>query len=374
MLVSMITMKHYVTCPYRYTSFGTDDAIPLNALCKDVVNHRCEIMKKLNLEQIKVDVPEIPSTMVPETTVQKCKALICFGWQKSKYLDDTVVCKYCNRIVGLWLLRGHSFDVEKQHHKWCIFASDTSRHTDGWQCRHFVLQCINSSKDLPITNWAAKAEVWKSALMPRNIPSLIREKSAAFLRFIYVPFLPFRVVTPRALKIVLRLALTGGFDGTGLRACDPTITPFLPFRGKEALRLPEIRRSYVVQVQPSMYFSPFRANLMSLTFLRGHAMMNDYYCRAVLSDEMKCIQKKANFAGESGTIDEANREHGRGTRLWKIRLLAGKVEEVVSRGRTGCLKSLTAGSESDAGLLDGGRAFETLLFATTTEPSSENRN
>uniref|UniRef100_A0AAF5PGV7 C3HC-type domain-containing protein n=3 Tax=Wuchereria bancrofti TaxID=6293 RepID=A0AAF5PGV7_WUCBA len=178
MLVSMITMKHYVTCPYRYTSFGTDDAIPLNALCKDVVNHRCEIMKKLNLEQIKVDVPEIPSTMVPETTVQKCKALICFGWQKSKYLDDTVVCKYCNRIVGLWLLRGHSFDVEKQHHKWCIFASDTSRHTDGWQCRHFVLQCINSSKDLPITNWAAKAEVWKSALMPRNIPSLIREKSA----------------------------------------------------------------------------------------------------------------------------------------------------------------------------------------------------
>ncbi|VIO86588.1 Uncharacterized protein BM_BM2851 [Brugia malayi] len=135
-------------------------------------------MKKLNLEQIKVDVPEIPSTVVLETTVQKCKALICFGWQKSKYLDDTVVCKFCNRTVGLWLLRGHSFDVEKQHHNWCIFASDTSRHTDGWQCRHFVLQCINSSKDLPITNWAAKAEVWKSALMPKNISSLIRERSA----------------------------------------------------------------------------------------------------------------------------------------------------------------------------------------------------
>ncbi|MCP9266069.1 hypothetical protein DINM_021534 [Dirofilaria immitis] len=158
-LISMITMKHYITCPYRYTSSGTDDAVLLNALSKDVVNQRYEIMKKLDLEQIKVDIPGLLSTMVPETTIQKCKALICFGWQK----------------VGLWLLRGHFFDVEKQHHNWCTFASDTSRHTDGWQCRHFVLQCINSSKDLPITNWAAKAEVWKSAIMPKNIPSLVRE-------------------------------------------------------------------------------------------------------------------------------------------------------------------------------------------------------
>ncbi|KAL3982066.1 hypothetical protein ACH3XW_45625 [Acanthocheilonema viteae] len=62
-----------------------------------------------------------------------------------------------------------------------------------------------------------------------------------FLQFIlYVPFLSFRVVTPRALKIVLRLAVTADFDETGLRACDPAMTPFLPFRGKEALRLPEI--------------------------------------------------------------------------------------------------------------------------------------
>ncbi|KAM3726405.1 Zinc finger C3HC-type protein [Dirofilaria immitis] len=174
-LISMITMKHYITCPYRYTSSGTDDAVLLNALSKDVVNQRYEIMKKLDLEQIKVDIPGLLSTMVPETTIQKCKALICFGWQKSKYLDDAVVCIYCNRTVGLWLLRGHFFDVEKQHHNWCTFASDTSRHTDGWQCRHFVLQCINSSKDLPITNWAAKAEVWKSAIMPKNIPSLVRE-------------------------------------------------------------------------------------------------------------------------------------------------------------------------------------------------------
>ncbi|EFO21348.1 hypothetical protein LOAG_07140 [Loa loa] len=132
-------------------------------------------MKKLDLEQIKVDVPEVPSTMVLETTAQKCKALTCFGWQKSKYLDDAVVCTYCNRTVGLWLLRGHFFDVEKQHHNWCTFASDTSRYTDGWQCRHFVLQCINSSKDFPVTNWAAKAEVWKSAIIPRNIPPLMRE-------------------------------------------------------------------------------------------------------------------------------------------------------------------------------------------------------
>ncbi|CAG9535110.1 unnamed protein product [Cercopithifilaria johnstoni] len=177
MLVSMITMKHYVTCPYRYTSSSTDDAILLNALSKDVVNHKYEIMKGLDFEQIKVDVPEVygSSTMVLETIEQKCKALICFGWQKSKYLDDAVVCVHCNRIVGLWLLRGHFFDVEKQHHNWCTFASDTSRHTDGWQCRHFVLQCINSSKDLPATNWAAKAEVWKSAIMPKNIKSLIRE-------------------------------------------------------------------------------------------------------------------------------------------------------------------------------------------------------
>ncbi|KAL3982065.1 C3HC zinc finger-like family protein [Acanthocheilonema viteae] len=175
MLVSMITMKHHVTCPYRYTSSGTDDAIPLNALCKDVVNRRCEIMKGLDFEQIKVNIPEISSTMVLQTTEQKCKALICFGWQKSKYLDDAVVCVYCNRTVGLWLLRGYFFDVEKQHHNWCTFASDTSRHTDGWQCRHFVLQCINSSKDLPVTNWAAKAEVWKSAIMPKSIPPPIGE-------------------------------------------------------------------------------------------------------------------------------------------------------------------------------------------------------
>lgn len=125
----------------------------------------------------------------------------------SKYLDDAVVCIYCNRTVGLWLLRGRFFDVEKQHHNWCTFASDTSRHTDGWQCRQFVLQYINSSKvnqllnfqicfmtksifwlllgklfskqkifqDLPVTNWAAKAEVWKSAIMPKNISSLIKE-------------------------------------------------------------------------------------------------------------------------------------------------------------------------------------------------------
>lgn len=64
--------------------------------------------------------------------------------------------------------------------------------------------------------------------------------------YLYVPFLSFRVVTPRALKIVLRLAVTAGFDGIGLRACDPTMTPFLPFRGKEALRFPEIQLSRVV--------------------------------------------------------------------------------------------------------------------------------
>ncbi|VDK81910.1 unnamed protein product [Litomosoides sigmodontis] len=173
MLTSMITKKHCVTCPYRYTSSCANDAIPLNTLCKDVVNSKYEVMKGLDLEQIRVNIPEAPPTMVFETPEQKCKALICFGWQKSKYLDDAVVCLYCNRTVGLWLLRGHFFDVEKQHHKWCTFASDTSRYTDGWQCRHFVLQCINSSKD--IMNWAAKAEVWKSAILPKNIPSLTRE-------------------------------------------------------------------------------------------------------------------------------------------------------------------------------------------------------
>lgn len=39
-------------------------------------------MKELDLEQVKVEIPEIPSAVVLETTAQKCKALICFGWQK----------------------------------------------------------------------------------------------------------------------------------------------------------------------------------------------------------------------------------------------------------------------------------------------------
>lgn len=45
------------------------------------IDFRCGIMKELDLKQIKVDISEVSSTIV-ETTEQKCRALICFGWQK----------------------------------------------------------------------------------------------------------------------------------------------------------------------------------------------------------------------------------------------------------------------------------------------------
>lgn len=81
---------------------------------------------------------------------------------------------------------------------------------------------------------------------------MIRRKEIFFsfllsvLTFIYVPFLSFRVATPRALKIVLRLAVAADFSGRGLRACDPETGPFLPFRG-----LPETQLSYAVHVTKS---------------------------------------------------------------------------------------------------------------------------
>lgn len=62
----------------------------------------------------------------------------------SQYLDDAVICTFCNRTVGLWLLRGEVFDVEKQHQKWCIFGSSASRNTDLWQDRRLVLQHLKN--------------------------------------------------------------------------------------------------------------------------------------------------------------------------------------------------------------------------------------
>lgn len=39
-------------------------------------------MKGLDLKEIKVDISEVPSTVIPKTDEEKCKALVCFGWQK----------------------------------------------------------------------------------------------------------------------------------------------------------------------------------------------------------------------------------------------------------------------------------------------------
>ncbi|VDK28048.1 unnamed protein product [Gongylonema pulchrum] len=53
----------------------------------------------------------------------------------SNHLDDAVFCAFCNRTVGLWLLRDGVFDVEKEHQKWCAFGSVDKRYTNEWQCR-----------------------------------------------------------------------------------------------------------------------------------------------------------------------------------------------------------------------------------------------
>ncbi|VDN05676.1 unnamed protein product [Thelazia callipaeda] len=154
-LISLITKKHRVICPYRHTSFGSNDGIPFHILPKGLIDERCKTMNKLDLEEIKVTLSDISSSVVFKTAMQKYRALVCFGWQK-------------NRRVALWLLRGNVFDVEKQHYKWCAFATHTSHYPNVGHSRRLILQCFNNSEDLSATSCIANAEIWKSFMMGKD--------------------------------------------------------------------------------------------------------------------------------------------------------------------------------------------------------------
>uniref|UniRef100_A0A158R657 C3HC-type domain-containing protein n=1 Tax=Syphacia muris TaxID=451379 RepID=A0A158R657_9BILA len=49
--------------------------------------------------------------------------LACLGWHKKSSVDDTIMCDYCERSIGLWLFREKKeLNGETEHCRWCAYV------------------------------------------------------------------------------------------------------------------------------------------------------------------------------------------------------------------------------------------------------------